>query len=104
MFYFFKKNLKQIQHWKYFLTVCYHVTYAFLSQTDSEFTLFSCLNAKELLARNKRDILSLSDSNGTRNHNHLPRNWTLNHLAKLATYIFYFIWAYRFLKFSVWMA
>ena len=69
MFYFFKKNLKQIQHWKY-----------------------------------KRDILSLSDSNGTRNHNHLPRNWTLNHLAKLATYIFYFIWAYRFLKFSVWMA
>ena len=35
------------------LTVCsYHVTYAF----QSESTLYSCLNFKELLARNRREI------------------------------------------------
>ena len=35
------------------LTVCsYHVTYAF----QSESTLYSCLNVKELLARNRREI------------------------------------------------
>ena len=35
------------------LTVCsYHVTYAF----QSESTLYSCLNFKELLARNRRKI------------------------------------------------
>ena len=34
-------------------TVCfYHVTYAF----QSESTLYSCLDAKELLARNRREI------------------------------------------------
>ena len=36
------------------LTVCsYHVTYAF----QSESTLYSCLNVKELLARSRREIL-----------------------------------------------
>ena len=36
-----------------FLTVCScHVTYAFQSQS----TLYSCLNVKGLLARNKREI------------------------------------------------
>ena len=36
-----------------FLTVCsYHVTYSF----QSEFTLYSCLNVKELLARSRREI------------------------------------------------
>ena len=35
------------------MTVCsYHVAYAF----QSEFTLYSCLNAKELLARSRREI------------------------------------------------
>ena len=63
------------------LTVCsYHVTYAFLSES----TLYSCLNVKELLARNRREFLILSDCNGTRTHNHLIRKRTLNHLAKLA--------------------
>ena len=34
-------------------TVCYyHVMYAF----QGEFTLYSCLNIKELLARNRREI------------------------------------------------
>ena len=35
------------------ITLCsYHVTHVF----QSESTLYSCLNVKELLARNKRDI------------------------------------------------
>ena len=43
-----------------------------------------CLNVKELLARSRRHIWSLSDSNEIRTHNHLVRKQTLNHLAKLA--------------------
>ena len=46
-------------------------------------TLYSCLNFKELLARNRCEIWSLNDRNGTRNHNHLVRKRTLNYLAKL---------------------
>ena len=43
------------------LTVCYYqVTYVFLSESR----LYSCLNVKELLARKRCNILSLSDSNG----------------------------------------
>ena len=50
------------------LTVCSdHVTYAF----QSESTLFSCLHVKELLARSRTEISSLSDCNCTRTHNHL---------------------------------
>ena len=49
-------------------TVCYyHVTYAF----QIEYTLHSCLNFKERLARNKPDISRLSASNVIRTHNHL---------------------------------
>ena len=59
------------------ITVCsYYVTYAF----QSESTLCSCLNVKQLLARNRRYIWSLSDWNGTRTHNHFVRKRTLNHL------------------------
>ena len=42
----------------YLVTVCYHVTYAF----QSESTLYICLNVKELLARNRRKWLQ-RDSN-----------------------------------------
>ena len=67
-----------------YLTVCScHVTYAF----QSESTLYSCLNVKELLARNRREIWSLSDCNGIRTHNHLICKRTLNHLAKLAKWL-----------------
>ena len=60
------------------LSVCsYHVTCAF----QIESTLFSCLNVRELLAWNSRDIWSLSDCNWTRTQNHLVRKRTLNHLA-----------------------
>ena len=49
------------------LTVCsYHVTYAF----QSESTLCSCLNVKELFAWIRCKIWSLSDCNWTRTHNH----------------------------------
>ena len=44
-----------------------------------------CLNVKELLARSRRHISTLTDSNGTRTHNHLVHKRTLNHLANLAT-------------------
>ena len=46
-------------------TVCsYHVTYAF----QSESTLYSWLNVKELLAWSRRDIWNLSDCKGTQMH------------------------------------
>ena len=54
----------------YHLTVCYYyVTYAF----QGESTLYSCLNVKELFARNRRHIWNLSDSNGIRTYDHLLR-------------------------------
>ena len=62
------------------LTVCSnHFRYNF----QSEPTLYICLNVKELLAGNWRHIWSLSDSNGTRTHNHLLRKRTFSHLVKL---------------------
>ena len=45
----------------------YHATYTF----QSESTLYSCLNVKELLARKRHNIWSLSDCNGTLTHNQL---------------------------------
>ena len=43
------------------LAVCYyHVTHAF----QSESTFYNCLNVKETLAQNRRNIWSLSNSNG----------------------------------------
>ena len=45
------------------------------------------LNVKELLARSRHHIWSLSDSNGIRTHNHLVRKRTLNHLAKLVKWL-----------------
>ena len=62
------------------LTVCYYyVTYLF----QGESTLYSCLNFKEPLSRNRYDIWSLNGSSGNRTYNHLNRKWTPNHLAKL---------------------
>ena len=66
------------------LTVCYyHVTYAF----QSESTFYSCLNVKELLARNRCDIWSLSNSNGIWTHNHLVQKRALKNLEKLAKWL-----------------
>ena len=61
------------------MTVSYgHVRYVF----QSESTLHSCLNVKDLLSRSRHEIWSLSDCNWTRTQNHLVRKRTLNHLAK----------------------
>ena len=60
----------------------FHVTYAF----QSESTLYSSLNVKELLALNRYKIWSLSECNWTRTQNHLVRKWTLNHLANLTSW------------------
>ena len=66
------------------LTVCScHVTYAL----QSESTLYSCLNVKELLAGSRRKIWNLNDSNWTRTQNHLVHKRTLNHLASLAKWL-----------------
>ena len=81
LIFFIPSNIKTHLSINLFLTVCYyHVTYLF----PSESTLYSSLNVKELLANNRRGIWILSDSNGTRTHNHLLRKRTLNHLAQLA--------------------
>ena len=47
-------------------------------------TLYSCLNVKELLARNRSVIWSLSNRNRIWAHKHLVHKQTLKHLAKLA--------------------
>ena len=66
------------------LTVCSsHVRYA----CQSESTLYIWLNVKKLLARNRRDIWSLSDSNGNRTHNQLVCKQRLNHLPKLTKWL-----------------
>ena len=54
-------------------------------------TLYSCLNVKELLAQNRCNIWSLSDSNGTQTHNHFVSKQTLNHLVKLAKWLSYVV-------------
>ena len=66
------------------LTVFYYrVTYVFLSES----TLYICLNLKELLAQNKRDIWRLSDCNNTWTQNHLVFKRKLNHLTKLTKWL-----------------
>ena len=65
--------LRRISLTKYY----YHVT----CQYQNESTLYSCLNVKELLARNRPHIWSLSDNNGIRTHNQLVRKRTLNHCS-----------------------
>ena len=64
---------------EYVVCIYHDVTYAF----QSESTMYICLSFKELLARNRCDIWSLSDSNRIQTLNHLVFEWTLSHLAKL---------------------
>ena len=50
-------SLLEVSPANHVLTVCsYHVTYAF----QSEYTLYSCLIVKELLARSKREMVECS--------------------------------------------
>ena len=50
----------------------------------SESTLWGSLNVKDLLARNRHDIIRVSDCNRTQTHNHLVCKRTLNHFTKLS--------------------
>ena len=64
--------------------LCYfHATYAFQSAS----TFYSCLNVQKLLARNRHDIWSLSDSNGVRTHHHLVCKRALNRFVKLVIWL-----------------
>ena len=67
--------LKHLQNWRYVIIM------------SRESALYSCLNIKELLVRNSRDIWSLSDSNEIQIHNQLVRKRTLNYLAKLTKWL-----------------
>ena len=49
--------------------------------------IYSCLTVKELLAQSRRKSWTLSDCNWTRTHNHLVHTRTLNHLAKLTSFV-----------------
>ena len=70
------------------VTVCScHVTYA----CQSESTLYSCLNVKELLARSRCEIWRWSDCNWSRTQNHLVLKRTVNHLAKLTFVLVTFV-------------
>ena len=54
---------------------------------QSESTLCSCPNLKELFPPSRRKIWRWSDSNRTRNQNHLLLKRTLNSLAKLTKWL-----------------
>ena len=58
-----------------------HVTHEFRSESIHSIVY---VNVKEILARSRRHIWNLSDNNGIQTHNHLFRQRTLRHLAKLA--------------------
>ena len=68
-------TIETIHHHQTSSLCYYHVTYAF----QSESTLYICLHVKDLLARSRRKIWSLSDCNWTQAHNHLvhKRTWTM---------------------------
>ena len=82
---------------KMLMTPCSsHVTFAF----QSESTLYSCLNVKELFAQSRRKIWSLSYCSWTRTHNHLVHKRTLKHLAKLAKWLSCVVSTYQFGAFA----
>ena len=57
------------------VTLRLHVRIMSHTRFQSESTLYSCLNVKELLAQSWREILSLCDCNWTSTHNHLVHKW-----------------------------
>ena len=79
------------------LTVCLcHVTYAF----ESDSILYSWINVKELIARSRREIWSVSNCNWTQTHNHLVRKGTLNHLAERPKWLSYVLSIYLYVAFA----
>ena len=72
------------------LTCSVHLTvyyYHVISAFQSESTLYSCLNVKELFTQNRCDIWSLSDSNRIWSHRRLVRKRTTNLIAKLVKWL-----------------
>ena len=74
-----------------------HVTYKF----ESESTLYSCLNVKELLARSRREIWRLSDWNWTRTQNHLVCKRTKLTLVKWLNIRLWTLWCFILLFYHV---
>ena len=74
---------------EYLSVWCIWLYVLIMSRTRSKSTLYSCLNVKELLARNRREIWSLSDCNWTGTQ-------TLNHLAKLAKWLSFIVSTYPY--------
>ena len=66
----------------YTVSPCYYR----VARGQSGFTLYSCLNVREILARIRREIWSISDYNWTQTHSNLHKQ-TFNHLAKLAKWL-----------------
>ena len=64
---------RNADQYKQLIACSCHVTYV----SQSESTLYSCLNVKELLPRNRREIWRLSDCNWTWTQSHLVRKWTI---------------------------
>ena len=71
---------------EYLSVLCFWLHVIIMSRTSFRMNLRSmvCMNIKETLARSRRYICRLSDSNGIRIHNHLLGKRTLDHLVKLA--------------------
>ena len=67
--------------WEIFCTLHWILSYYhFMYTIQSESTLYSCLNVKELFAWNKRKIRGVSDCSWAWTHNHLLRKRTIiNH-------------------------
>ena len=76
-------NFPLFYHMQHCSVYYYHVTYVFWSESKP----YNCLSVKKLLARNSRNILSLSDCNGIRTHDHLVCKQTIRHLTKLTSLI-----------------
>ena len=73
-----------------------HITYAF----QSESTSYICLNVKEILTWNRREIWSLSDGNETRTQNHLVRKQILNYLAKTNKWLSWILSTFLYVAFN----
>ena len=79
------------------LTKCScHVTDAF----ENESTLYSCLNVKKLLLRNRYNTRTLSDYNWNRTNNQLDPKGTSNHLVKLTKRLSSFVSSYLYGAFN----
>ena len=76
-------NHSNLIHWFHYWCYWYYIDVTLKKRQNSEYalqsesTLHSCLNVKELLVRNRHDIWSLSDSNEIRNHDHEVRKGKL---------------------------